>query len=572
MEAPNTHEWRYRQEDIELSNSISKRLSIHPLLSRILVARGFYDPTDVYEFLNPNLRQLHDPFFMKDMDKAVNRIGEALGSGEKILVHGDYDVDGITSTALLYSVLKEEENGSKISYNLPSRYDGGYGLSRDVIEAASGDGRDLIITVDCGIRSIQEVEFAREKDIDIVITDHHEPGGSLPRAVSVVDPKRPDCRYPFKELSGVGVVFKLAQALEIEDVVKTDPRDYLELVALGSIADLVPLVNENRTLTRYGLEMLGSTGRVGLAALMRECGINPSKGIGSADVAFRLAPRLNAAGRMGHPDLALELLLTDDRVDSDLFARELNTLNFKRQSIGKKLVESILETIRIEGLADDPGIVVAGSDWNPGVLGTSASRIVEMTGKPAIILNIEDGIAKGSGRAPKGFDLINALTGLRSLLLEYGGHERAAGLTLPTGNVDQLRELFNHHIIDRYPDMEFIPVMDIDLDLTLKELDMEGVRSFDLLDPSGVGNPYPTISLREVMVGYDVNAVGDGKHLKFSIQDDFGSVGCIWFNKGELYDAIRPGLLVTIAGQPSINSWQGEDSVQIKIIDLEVIE
>jgi single-stranded-DNA-specific exonuclease len=568
MDTLRSQDWRYRKEDIGLADLISKRLEIHPVLARILVARSIMEPDEAYDLLHPSLRKLHDPFLFNTMEGAVNRISRAVSEGEGLTIHGDYDVDGITSTALLKLVLNEVVEPGRLNHYLPSRFGDGYGLSPKCIKEMDERGDSLLITVDCGIKAIDEVKMANEKGIDVVVTDHHEPGNELPASHSIIDPKVMDSGYPFKELAGVGVAFKLATGLQMRGVTERDVRGLIDLVALGTVSDLVELVDENRTLVRYGLQELAKTKHIGLTALMGEAGLEPWKGIRSSDIAFKLGPRLNSAGRLAHPGMALDLILTNDRVDADLFSRELSTLNYKRQAIGKKLVDEIVEQIDLTGQEEAPAVVVGKEGWNPGVIGVSAARVVELTGKPSIILTIEGETARGSARAPKGFNIVEALGSISEILIMHGGHERAAGLTLKADLIDELRERFCGYVDRNYPDHVFIPVIDIDLDLLLSEMDIEAVDSLDKLGPFGMGNSQPLISVREVSIGYDIKAVGSGKHLKFSVTDGHNALSCIWFNMGEYLDQLGPGTMVTLAGLPEIHHWRGEDEVQLRVNDL----
>lgn len=568
MSTPVMMEWRYREENLELAGSISNKLEIDPLLARILVARGIDSAEKAYDLLHPNLRQMHDPFLFDDMRRSVDRIVDACDREERIVVHGDYDVDGISSTALLFSFLKASYPDLNVQTFLPSRFDEGYGISPKCVSDEIAKGTELMITVDCGIKADREVENAMNGGMDVIITDHHEPGEKMPSAYSIIDPKLEGSSYPFRELAGVGVSLKVAHALSLSTDSNSDIREFMDLAALGTIADMVPLIDENRSICHFGLDSIAKTSRNGLRALIIESGIDISRGLTSSDVGFKLGPRLNSAGRLGHPDLALDLLLTQDKVDSDLFARELTTLNYKRQSIGRKLVEDILNEIDSKNMSNDPAIVVSGDEWNPGVIGISASRIMDSLGKPVIILTKEGEISRGSGRAPKGFDLVDALTGMKDLFIEFGGHERAAGMTMRTDRIDELRDRLNDHVETTYPDHVFIPSIEIDVDVTPDELDITSVEELQKLGPFGIDNPMVTVSLRDVRIGRGIRTVGSGKHMKFSIEGEGFIIPCIWFGSGDLSDEVHEGLEVDISGHPDIHHWRGDTSVQLRVTDL----
>ncbi len=561
-------QWRYACEDIGLADRISRELDIPMIVSRLLVARGMRDSASVHEYLHPNLRQLHDPFLMDGMERAVRRVQEAMDGNEVVGIHGDYDTDGITATALLLTALGERMGRQRMMYKLPSRYDEGYGISEDSVRAMAQNGTTLLISVDCGVQALEAVDLARTLGMDVIVTDHHEMGPELPRALSVLDPKVKGSGYPFTGLSGVGVAFKLVHALRLRDVLQGDIRDHLHLVALGTIADLVPLTDENRPMVREGLEVLSATGSPGILALMRETGLDPGRGISSTDVSHRLAPRLNAAGRLGNPEMALELILTNDRTDAEVFSRELSSLNFRRQAIAAKVMEEALEMARNTGALGRPSVVVAKDGWNPGVLGIAASRMLEETGKPSVVLTMEGGIARGSARAPSGFDLLAALERCKGSLDRWGGHDKAAGLTLGVGSITTFNDSLDAFISERYPNGLPPPAIDIDLDLAPSELDLRSILSLEMLQPTGLGNPPSSISVRDALIGPRVQAVGGGKHLKFDIVGGDGRINCIWFNSGHLSGSISSGSTISVCGCPDINRWGGNEEVQIRVMDI----
>jgi len=563
--------WKRREENIETSKMISEKLGIPMLPARILVARGMTSVEDIYGFLNPKLRNLHDPFLFRNMEKVVKRVDECLEDNGKVIIHGDYDADGITSTAMMYRSLVSSFGKDRVDTFLPSRYGEGYGISIEKMMEAERDGFDLMITVDCGIKAIDAAKRSHEMDMDLIITDHHEPGETVADPYSILDQKIEDSGYPFKELAGVGVSFKVAQALHQREVIVKDPRELMDLVAIGTVADLVPLVDENRPLVRFGLERLRETSSMGLKTLMIESGIDLTVGPSAMDIAFKMGPRINSAGRMGDPSMALELLLTDDRVDADLFSRQLNNLNFKRRAVGKNLVDEVLSLISSSGRDKDNFIIAAGKDWNPGVLGVTANKVLEMFSRPVAVLSVDDnGMAKGSARAPEGFDLISALQDVSQNLFEYGGHEKAAGLTLRWDDIEEVRNGLLDHMKRKYHDMVFTPTIDIDLDVSPDELSMDEVSSMDVLEPFGIGNPSPRVCLREVMVDGRVSTVGDGKHLKFSLEGASGNIDCIYFNNGDLSSKMFTGSVISLVAEPSIHTWRGRSKVQLRIDDIEL--
>jgi len=564
-------EWRYREEDPTATGDLIRRLNIPPILARILSARGFRDHERAYVFLNPTLRSLHDPFLMLDMEKGVERLSRAVEGQERMMIHGDYDADGITSTALLLRALGYREGNKLLVYHLPSRFGEGYGLSGAAVERAGELGCTLIVTVDCGITAVEEAEHCRELGIDLIITDHHEPKEMLPPALAVIDPKRAGDPYPFKELAGVGVAFKLLTGMVEKGHLKVDIRSYLDLVAIGTLADVVPLVDENRSLVHEGVRRLTETTNPGLLSLMREMKLDPSKGIGSGDISFRIAPRINSAGRMHHPDLALQLMITDERIDADTFARGLNSMNFRRRAIGAKVQEEVMRMLEETGRIEDPVLVCADPGWEIGVLGIAANRVLDLVGRPCFVLTIEGGVAKGSGRGPEGFDLLGALENCKGLLEEYGGHEKAVGITIREEHLEEFRRRLTDHALREYPTLEFQPRLDIDLDLPLADLSMEQVESLDRMAPFGLENPAPIFTTRNVLLD-DIKSVGDGRHLKFRARGEQVIVDCIWFGMGELASVLSPGSTASIAGNADIHEWGGMRDIQLKVIDMLIEE
>lgn len=559
--------WVLREEDPIAAASLARDLRIYPLLARILSSRGFMDVETANDYLHPDIDRLHPPSSMADMERGASRVAEAVEDGSKILVHGDYDTDGLTATALMVRFLKSA-GGSAVPF-IPSRFDEGYGLSAGGMDFALKEGASLILTVDCGIRAIGSVEMAVERGMDVVVTDHHEPGPELPRAYAVIDPKRQDCGYPFKDLAGVGVAFKLASMLQ-ETGMEADALSYLDLVSIGTMADIVPLVGENRAMVDRGLKLLESTDMIGLRSLMRECGIDPFMGVKSDDVSYKMVPRLNAVGRLGDPRMALELLLTNDSFDAELFSKEMNALNFKRRSIGDKVYSEAMALAMNGGYAEDMCIVLSDPEWHPGVVGLAASKLCEETGLPTIVISVEGESARGSCRSPSGVDMISALEFCSDLLQEFGGHENAAGLTIVPANIPALRERMNRYFELHQQGLELLPVVEVDIDASFEELNVESVSSLESMNPVGKGNRENIVRLREMRL-VEVRTVGQGEHLRFLGEREGRSIPCIWFRMGGMSKMVRNGSAVDMIGSLSVHRWGGREEVQMKVLDMDVL-
>ncbi|MDG6225209.1 MAG: single-stranded-DNA-specific exonuclease RecJ [Candidatus Thermoplasmatota archaeon] len=560
--------WVLRDEDPVEAASLSREIRINPLLARILASRGMIDTGSAADYLDPDIGRLHSPSLMADIGRGASRVKEAVEDGSKILVHGDYDTDGLTATALMVRFLKSA--GGSVAHFIPSRFGDGYGLSEGGMDHALKEGASLILTVDCGIRAMGSVNTAAERGVDVVVTDHHEPGPELPRAYAVIDPKRPDCGYPFKDLAGVGVAFKLASMLQ--DIgLEADALSYLDLVSIGTIADIVPLVGENRVMVDRGLKLLEDTDMIGLRSLMRECGIDPFMGVRSDDVSYRMVPRLNAVGRLGDPRMALELLLTNDRFDAELFSKEMNALNFKRRSIGEKVYSEAMAQAMDGGYTEDMCLVLSDPEWHPGVVGLAASKLCEEIGLPVIVISVEGVSARGSCRSPSGVDMISALEYCSDLLEEFGGHENAAGLTIVPDNIPALRERMNHYFEVHEQVMGLLPVVEVDIDASFEELSVESVSSLERMDPVGKGNRENLVRLREIRL-VDVRTVGQGgEHLRFMGEREGKGIACIWFRMGGMSDMVRNSSVVDMIGSLSVHRWGGREEVQMKVLDMDVL-
>ena len=536
------------------------------LCAVVLGARGLDTPEKAARFLDSGPNRFYDPFLLKDMDKAAARVRLALDHGERIAVYGDYDVDGITATCLLTEALRQL-GGNVVSY-IPDRAGEGYGLNPGAIGRLGSQGVTLIVTVDCGITAGPEVEYAHSLGVDVVITDHHRCKDQIPAAAAVVDPRRPDCTYPFPELAGVGVALKLAQALFPRSRREEVFRRFGELAAIGTVADVMRLTDENRALVRQGLELLGRTGRPGLRALLREAGLEEGKAPTAVTVSYGLAPRINAAGRMEQAAVALELLLTRDAVRGDELARTLCLLNRERQAIESEIFEQCVQRLEEDPALASPAIVLAGEGWHQGVVGIVASRLAEKYSCPAFMISLEDGHGKGSCRSFGGFSLFGALESCAGLLEGFGGHEMAAGFTVLEENIPalaaRLRELVSAHAGGQ--SMEASLDVDAEVDdcalLTPREVD-----ALSVLEPFGAGNPSPVLLLRSAAV-VTCSDVGGGRHLKMRVRRDGTVLDAIFFSANAAACGVAAGDRLDLVFTPQINEFRGNRAVQLQICDL----
>jgi single-stranded-DNA-specific exonuclease len=554
--------WECNKIDEEKVNEFSKKNNVSRLLSKVMLSRGFTDDAEVQKFLHPKLDELYDPFLINDMDIAVNRIMEACERKEKVTIYGDYDVDGITSIAVLKSFLLEQ--GMNVDHYLPSRLEEGYGLNNDAIKKIYEQGTKLLITVDCGISAFNEIEYANELGIEVIVTDHHECPEKLPNALAVLDPKREDSTYPFSSLAGVGVSFKLIQAISYKlNLDRKKYLKYLDIVCLGTVADIVPLLDENRIIVNYGLILMRQTRKVGLQELIVASGYSK---IDSTSISFGLAPRLNACGRMGKADLALELILTTDREEARKIALELNEINKERQEVEKRIISEAIETIERDKLYENGIIVVNNENWHHGVIGIVASKITETYYKPSILICMENGKGKGSGRSIEGFDLHGALSKCDDLLDKFGGHEMAIGLSIDESNLNDLKKrLFE---IAKESDIEEMqPVIKIDAEVTSDDVSFETIKELEALEPFGEANPSPVFMYRNLKVD-SVRALSNAKHLRLVLKDNNFRYDAIAFNMGEKRHSIDIGNRVDIAHSLEINHFNNMDKIQFNLKDI----
>ncbi len=554
--------WEFYNQDENLVQKIAKEHNISELLAVILVNRGITQKKDIDIFLNPTRKDFHDPYSMPDMEKAVNRILKAIDEKEKVIIYGDYDVDGITSITVLKKFLKER--GLDVGYYIPNRLDEGYGLNKDAIEKIAEEGYKLIITVDCGISGIEEIKFAYEKGMEVIVTDHHEPLEELPDALAVVDCKRKDNKYLFKNLAGCGVVFKLAQA--ISQRLNLDEKEYLkylDIVCVGTISDIVPLVDENRVIAKLGLKLVEQTRNPGLKALLAASGY---KEVNSNTVSFGVAPRINACGRMGKEEEALKLFLTDNIAEAGRITDNLNKYNRERQEIEKRIYQEALEKIEKNHLEENNVIVVGGENWHHGVIGIVASKITEQYFKPSILICFEGDEGKGSGRSIPGFDLHDALCQSSEYLEKYGGHEMAVGLSLKKENFQKFADKFEEIAKEAHTE-EIESVINIDREITIKDVNIDTINSLKALEPFGEANKLPVFIYKNLRID-SIRALSEGKHLKLTLKDGNTIINAIGFNMGKYAEEYRISDKIDVLGVLEINTFNGIDTIQINMKDI----
>ena len=550
--------WNVNEPDAASVNNLV-RAGYAPLAAMVLAARGICSNTQAHKYLDCD-SPLPDPFLMTDMDKAAGRVGLAMATGEKIAVFGDYDVDGITSTCLLTDFLRR--HGANVVSYIPGRLEEGYGLNPIAIRQLHDEGIQLIITVDCGITAIGEAELCRELGIDLVITDHHECKDTLPHAVAVVDPHRPDGGYPHKNLSGVGVAFKLAAALcgDQEQVL----RDYADMVCLGTVADVMPLQGENRVFVARGLVSLAHTKRPGIAALMAESGCDASS-VSASSIGFMLAPRINAAGRMGKIDLAVELFLTDDPARAATVAKQLCDLNRQRQSVESEIYDQAVSMLPAGQTPD--AIVLADESWHQGVVGIVASRIAEEYACPTFLICLDGEHGKASSRSHGGFNLFASLTALSSLLESYGGHELAAGFTINRSNIPEFRRQICRLAAGFYSDDAPRTSLDIDCAIPAELLTISNIESLSVLEPCGNCCPKPVLMMKNLTIER-ITMVGGGRHMRLRLRSGRFGLNAIYFSASPAAVSIQAGDVVDVAFTPQVNEFRGERSVQMNVQDI----
>jgi single-stranded-DNA-specific exonuclease len=556
--------WIVRQSDQQLAKKLENELKITPFVASLLVNRGF-DTVETARYFLFAKDEFHDPFLLKGMDTAVKRITEAIEKNEPILIFGDYDADGVSSTSVMMITLRDL--GANVQFYIPNRFTEGYGPNEPAFRRAAEAGIKLIITVDTGISAVHEAAVAKELGVDLIITDHHEPGPVLPEALAIIHPKLPDSQYPFRDLAGVGVAFKLAHALY-----GRLPEHLLEIAVIGTIADLVSLTGENRLIAKKGLEKLKGTNNIGLKAILKIAGANPTS-INEETVGFTLAPRINAVGRLEDAELAVRLFLTDDIAEAEELAQEMDELNKLRQSIVNSITE---EAIReVEEKYTDPAnkvIVIGKEGWNAGVIGIVASRLVEKYFRPTIVLSFdaEKGLAKGSARSIPGFDLFHNLSTCRDILPHFGGHPGAAGMTLSINDVSQLRERLNKLAAENLSDEDFIPVTYLDDEVHLEDINLASLDELNLLAPFGMDNSKPKVLIDSVDIAGIRKIGSDQNHLKIVLNENGVNLDGVGFGLGALVDEISPTSKISLIGELSVNEWNNIRKPQIFVHDISV--
>ena len=553
--------WKIESRNEEKVNELAKECNVSSLLASILINRNITTKQEVEAFLNPTRNDFHDPFLMPDMEKAVDRILKAIETKENVIIYGDYDVDGITSITVLKKYLWER--GLEVGEYTPNRLEEGYGLNKEAVKKIHEQGYTLMITVDCGISGNAEIEYAKSLGMEVIVTDHHEPGEEIPNCLAVVDAKRKDNQYPFNQLAGVGVVFKLIQAISIK--LNLDAKEYLkylDIVCVGTISDIVPLVDENRVIAKLGLMLIPMTKNVGLRTLVQSIGCRK---IDSSSISFGVAPRINACGRMGAQEEAIKLFLTEDEQEASKITELLNQYNQERQQTEKSIFEQAVEQVE-QNEKDAPCIVLGQDGWHHGVIGIVASKVTEMYFKPSILICFEDEEGKGSGRSIPGFDLHEALMNCGTYIEKFGGHSMAIGIAVKKENFENFKREFQEYA-KSHGVCDIMPVIQIDEETSLKDVDLETVRQLSLLEPYGEANKVPLFMIKNLKV-QAIRTISEGKHLKLRLGQDSYLIDAIGFGIGNWAENYQIGDKVDIVGSLEVNSFNGNEQVQLVIRDM----
>lgn len=553
----------HSQEEVQLA----AELKVSPIVAKLLINRGLGDPHKARQFLAADMESLLSPWDLKGMREAVACVTKIMEEGGSIVVYGDYDVDGITATSVVYRFLKR--CGASVSYYIPERQSEGYGLNLEALEGLIAKGTDLVITVDCGISSYDIVEAVRDR-LALVITDHHEAPALIPRAVAVVDHKQPNCPYLDKNLAGVGVAYKLCQAIWQERTGEVYQAD-LDIVALGTVADVVPLVGENRILVKAGLSKMQLQPNRGIKALIDVAGLKDRK-ITAGHIGYTLAPRLNAAGRVAHATRAVELLTTPSQEEAYEIAEELQETNLERQALERDIHEMARQDVLKQGPDADYVVVVGGQDWHPGVIGIVASRLVEEFYKPTLVISIKDGIGKGSCRSIDNCNIYEALQSAEDLLIQFGGHQAAAGFSIKEDKIPALRERLAQYCKEHLAETDYLPIVDIDSQVAIDDIDVPLIEEIETLEPYGMANPTPVLALEEATIS-DLFLMGQQKkHAKVLLEREDSTIDAIAWNRPDLHASFFPGNRVKVAFTVQKNEWNGHVSPQLMIQDMALLE
>jgi len=565
--------WVIHEIDESLVNKLANSLGISPIAARVLAGRGLNDPDACRLFLKPSLAQIHDPFLMHGIEKAVIRIGQAIENNEKICVYGDYDVDGVCATTVVHHTLSEL--GARVAYYIPHRIREGYGLNCEALDSIAGEGAGVVITVDNGISACREADHARKLGLDLIITDHHEPGPELPDAFVIINPKQIECPYPFKSLAGVGVAFKLAHAaLKRLHPDETKARELLgsmlDLVTMGTVADIVPLLGENRAIVSAGLPRIQSTQRVGLAQLLRRSSLTKRK-ITTSSIGYGLGPRINAAGRTEHATFGVELLLTDDPREAELLSEKLETFNNQRRSIEMNTAEEAIGIVEEQGLHRNRVIVVAQQGWHHGVLGIVASRVLARYYRPTIVISIDGDSARGSARSVRGFDMHQALHHCDDILEQYGGHKMAAGMNLKANRLEDFCQKINAFAMDALTEEALVPMIGVDAEASSDDLTESTLRCLEQMEPFGESNPRPMLVVKDASL-VDEPQILKEKHIKLRMVSPSGNriAALGWGMIDRVGELQGHRGVIELAGSPFINEWNGRISIEIELKDFRV--
>ena len=549
---------------------LSGDLDISPLAGRILASRGIRTATEARAYIRPTLDSLHDPFLMRDMSAAVNRLEQAIDRHERIMVYGDYDVDGTTAVALMYSFLRTRTDN--LIYYIPDRYREGYGISKEGIDTAKREGCGLVIALDCGIKAVDKIAYANSLDIDFIICDHHTPGEEIPKAVAVLNMKRNDCPYPYKELSGCGVGFKLVQAYaQRKNIDKQEIYRLLPLLAMSIASDIVPVTGENRVLAFYGLRALNAYPSVGVKAIMQVAGMG-EKPVTISDLVYKIGPRINAAGRIKSGAEAVRLLITDDEAEAQQFAQDINAYNQDRREKDTQTTDEALEQLAADPMnAEKHTTVVYSPDWHKGVVGIAASRLTESWYRPTIVLTKgDDDIISGSARSVSDFDIYTAIDSCRDLLTNFGGHKFAAGLSMHLSDLPEFKERFEAYVAAHITPEQMMPTLEIDAEVELSDMNWKLYKILQCLEPFGPGNERPLFMSRNLINNRNTRAVSNGRHLHLDVTDRVAAIDGVAFGEGDKAGHLQNGKSVDICFYLEENVFRGKSTLQMNAQDIKL--